>query len=561
MATLADLCDLMIEPSPCNEDEERRNWMMLARLRDILCELLGGSDGDKILNLTRFRLTANLAPGGSAAAVKLTYPSGTATTDDAITVNDVDPSAPWRGLVGYEGWAAQREADSTQYNILILERIARKIRGTLAADLSGGSASAAVSAYDDGKDPGTPVTVYDPDSRWPQALSGATYEAVYNIGLARYELTTVQVTEWAATAAASQNFGPTDTTVAIQSVTFKTFPDQDDDPPTPTTAENFLGLTGLQGDPLHLQRRWPDGLWEIINCPPLGSGSGTPVIYFKTTLPLHIGGSTSAVRLERQGGTFAQTDSVQVFDSYAYAGGRGMWCGPTGLKGMGRQREDNQSHYDIIWMEQHARFIFFQLTEDMGATTSQEATATVVYSFGQGVSPGATVTVHDDNNKFKYAIAGSWGFAVRDEYKNTTTPATPYYSVVITDQLALFGGAQLIGDSCGGGATVTQFAGWSTYPHGQTPPLGTVTNADNPFTLGGRDGDPMLLVFRDNSGGSGGKDYDYVWAQAKHKKVTVQVDSRFRRGCWEKRLHKNIMVMECGDPDDFESYVCGLDCP
>lgn len=561
MATLADLCNLKIDPTPCDQSHERRNWMEVFRLKDLLCELLGDSDGDEILNLTRFRLTENLDPGGSAAAVKLSYPGGTATTGDAITVHDVDPSEPWRGLVDYEGFAHQREGDSTDYNIIILERIARRIRGTLEGDLSGGSASAVVTEFDDGKDPGTPVTVHDANVHWPQALSGATYEAVYNVKLARYELVNAQVTEWSATAQAAQNFGPGDVTVAIQNVTFKTYPDQDHDPPTPTTAQNFLGLMGLAGDPLHLQRRYPDGAWEIINCPSPGGSSGTPVIYFQTTLPLHIGGSCSAVRLERQGGTFAQTDSVQVFDSYAYAGGRGMWSGPAGLKGMARQREDDPTHYDIIWMELHARFVICVLTENMGATTSQEATATVLYAFGQGVTPGSTITVHDEQNKFKYALTGASCYAIRNEYLGTDTPSTPYYTIYNCDQMAMHGGAQLSEDLCGGdSASVTQFTGWTIFPHGQTPPQGSVSSVPNPFGLAGRESDPVFLAFRDKSGGSGGKDFEYVLVQSKHAKIETVVEVGYREGCWD-RTKQEIVAMVCADPQDPEPYVCIVDCP
>ena len=561
MSTLADLCDLMIEPSPCNEDEERRNWMMLVRLRDILCELLGTSDGDALLNLTRFRLTNNLAPGGSATAVKLSYPGGAVTAGDQITVHDVDPSEPWRGLVAYEGWAAQREGDSTDYNIVVLERIARRVRGTLAGDLSGGSASANVTEFDDGKDPGATVTVHDPNAHWPQSLTGATYEAVYNVKLARYEVIECQKTEWVATATAAQDYSPSTASISISGVIFKTYANYDHDPATPTVALNPFGLTGYSGDTIHIQRRAYDGQWEIITGDEVGGGGGgSPVVYFVTTLPLHIGGSCSANTLVHDGSTYVPTKAIQVFDPYSYAGGRGMWSGPAGLKGMARQREDNPLYYTIIWMEMHARFVICVLTEDMGETTSQQATATVLYAFGQGVTPGTTITVHDDQNKFKYALEGASCYAIRNEYLGTSTPATPYYTIYNCDQLAMHGQAQLTSDMCGSGAQVTQFQGWSIFPHGQTPPLGTVNEAENPYQLAARESSPVLLMFRDNSLGSGGKDYDYVVAQAKHVEQLVVIKNRFADGCWQDQKQV-IYAMLCADPGDFKSYICGLDCP
>lgn len=107
-----------------------------------------------------------------------------------------------------------------------------------------------------------------------------------------------------------------------------------------------------------------------------------------------------------------------------------LWHGRTGYRGWAVRTADcpcsGTPTFDIIFLEAPARFIEFNLTEDMayeadpghGGSSVCQATASVQRYWGlapNGVNPGTTVTVYDRQGLFKRSKSGAKGIAVYDE--------------------------------------------------------------------------------------------------------------------------------------------------
>lgn len=141
--------------------------------------------------VVRFRLTAPLETGSSAAAVIRTFAAGNYVDGDAIVVFDwwaisQGGRGMWQGFTNMEGWAFKREENATpagdpEYDIIWMEQYAFWIEGTLTSGFSeGGVATGTVDAsWHQGVEPGASVTVHDDHEghMFPQAREGAKFSA------------------------------------------------------------------------------------------------------------------------------------------------------------------------------------------------------------------------------------------------------------------------------------------------------------------------------------------------------------------------------------------------
>jgi len=490
-------------------------------------------------------------------------------------VHDDQNGGEWQGEIGYEGWARAVEADSVTHSIIWMQRIAYVVRGTLGGTLSGGSATLTVGSYSDGVDPGATVTVYDPDSHWPNSVSTGKAVALYNYEQSRYEVIHAEQSEWIATAVALQDFTPADSVVSISISVYKTHQPYMPDPATPTTAVNTFGLTGFSGDLLHVQKSKATGLWEILvpDARNGSSGSSVPLVRFRLTENLQIGGNAAGVLLSFPG--YGAAGTIRVFDrpysatALSPGGTRGMWSGIAFQEGWARKREAQEfslgpPEYEIVWMEQFGRFIFGTLTEDMGATNPQEATATIDYMFGQGDAVTTEeITVHDDKELFPFALEGAGFFAVRNEYLDTDHPETPYYQLAVCQQTGLYGRAQLAEDMLGSESPTvetTQFQVWSPSLYNQQLPEGEPGSVENTFNLAGVAGDKVFLVgdFHDPE--------DVTWhiVQVEHKDQQFITQIRFNsvapnEDCIQYKKREGVgMFYE--EESDWINVICGEEC-
>jgi hypothetical protein len=211
--------------------------------------------------------------------------------------------------------------------------------------------------------------------------------------------------------------------------------------------------------------------------PEILAGGADRLVRFQLTADLSTGGSAAAVIRVWDGAAYANGAAITVFDWWSISGGgRGMLQGVTGMEGYALLSETDSAQADVIWMEQFAFALEFTLTENMGATTANQAAATVTASWEQGVDPGSTITVHDDQGRFPDAINGCKGLAIRSEYAAPTSPATPYYKIVSCQRSIREAKATLSAPMCGDTPAIT---GWTPIPlgeHAVDPGAGTLNN-------------------------------------------------------------------------------------
>jgi hypothetical protein len=232
-------------------------------------------DSDKV---TRFELTATLALSGDAAAVLLTDDSGDWTNSaTAIQVYDLHTSeGMWAGVSGYRGWAIKIEGTHAsgrqRYGIIWMEQIAQTIEfiateymgATTANQLTGST----VTWYDhQGKDPGSTVTVRDPNARFPDVYSGAKGTAVYDYHNGYYRVVSCQrVALFAAALLTADSCG---STMSIDGFVVRPTGDYVGAPPTtPTAPSNTCGHAGLDNDVVLLRRTnntMPQPSWEVVD--------------------------------------------------------------------------------------------------------------------------------------------------------------------------------------------------------------------------------------------------------------------------------------------------------
>lgn len=164
-----------VQPHPCTPAATDRNWdKVIDALKrvgdriDGLNECFNNAIADTAL--VRFRLTEALSLSGEADAVILNRvfddPDWVWEVGDAIVVVDTSTTPGFNsGAVGYEGWAIPGPDDEGTYLIVWMEHKAKIIDYRLTSNFSGTSATATVLDYHDGHDPGSTVTVYDPQAR------------------------------------------------------------------------------------------------------------------------------------------------------------------------------------------------------------------------------------------------------------------------------------------------------------------------------------------------------------------------------------------------------------
>lgn len=298
------------------------------------------------------------------------------------------------------------------------------------------------------------------------------------------------------------------------------------------------------------------------------------VIRFKLTASLSTGGSAAAVIRTFDGTTYNDGSAIVVFDWYSLTtqvpgSARGMWQGVSGMEGFALKRETpsvaGQEQYDIIWMEQYARYVQFTLLEDLGKTTAGQAQASRNFAFGQG-DDITTITVHDDQGMFPHALEEAKGVAIRNEYQGSAT--TPWYTIVNCQQMVIYGTAKLAMAMCDyGEVAIYDFVGRSFSVFNQNPdPLPIV--AQNEFGHKGMPGYKLWLMWKEFTAQEKADraeqqlpDKDGEWVIIDVEKIEEQVvtDVYYVNGCFYKTKIK-IAVERC-DASFTETITCAVDCP
>lgn len=258
-------------------------------------------------------------------------------------------------------------------------------------------------------------------------------------------------------------------------------------------------------------------------------GAGSSLVRFRLTadLPGNNTAGVAAVIRTFNGAAYADGTAIKVFDWWAVSqGGRGMWQAIAGMEGWAWQREQNADttpgaprEYDIVWMEVYAYSIEFTLQGDL--YPNGYANATVTASWEQGVAPGATVVVHDDQSRWPDAITNCKGTAIRSEYADAANPTVPYYKIVSCTRAIWQAQAGLGGSMCG---DVPSVPSWTPLPIGEhqvDPGVGTLTNPHGHY---GMNGDTVWLVRTTNAP-------PFTWAVRDVTKHTIPVLSTFSGGC------------------------------
>lgn len=204
--------------------------------------------------------------------------------EDAVEIEVYDwfPGM-WNGLSGYRGWAEYRPTQYTDpgedeedeeddvlrtvYEIIWMERPAQLIRFTSTGPMDGGELPVGVDWFDwQGRDPGSSITVHDPDGMFPDVHSGASGLAYYNNKEKRYEVLHADRVAIHAQAVLSENC--CGSTVTFSSFEIKPCGQFVGEPPTaPTTAVNPCGHAGQTGATVTLRRisnAMPAPAWEVV---------------------------------------------------------------------------------------------------------------------------------------------------------------------------------------------------------------------------------------------------------------------------------------------------------
>lgn len=136
----------------------------------------------------RFRTTASLTLGGSAAAISQKY-NGSGYIDDAtITVQDFFGLhvGEWQAPSGYWGIGLSFPDNSTKVLILSMERQATFVAFTMTSNMSAGFASATFNSFWGGRSTGSETGVYDRQGLFSTATTGQKGFAVWDSKLGQY---------------------------------------------------------------------------------------------------------------------------------------------------------------------------------------------------------------------------------------------------------------------------------------------------------------------------------------------------------------------------------------
>jgi len=216
-----------------------------------------------------FELTATLALSGSAAAVTVENDIATA---NVVTVYDpYDPEGMWTGIAGYRGLAVLYPTDSTKADIIEMEQIAAWIEFTTTEAMgyaTAGQVAATVTFYDhQGKNPGTPVNVRDPQGIFADVPTGAKGSADYDYHNGYYRIRRCQrIALFADALLNGNNCGSSGPSVD----NFTIIPQGEYALPpavAPATCTNSLTTHGgIDNDPVLLMRTNAAGtLWRLVD--------------------------------------------------------------------------------------------------------------------------------------------------------------------------------------------------------------------------------------------------------------------------------------------------------
>jgi hypothetical protein len=209
----------------------------------------------------------------------------------------------WNGLAGYRGWAEYRptqytdpgedeedEEDDvlrTAYEIIWMERPAQLIGFTSTARMNSGSMAVTVDWFDwQGRDPGSSITVYDSDGRFPDVHAGAKGTALYDNKSKKYEVLTSDRVVMRGSATLTANCCGTSAT--ISGFTGETCGEYVGTPPTlPTTATNPSNHAGVSGSIVELERTsndMPNPTWKVVSITQVVIRPITEIRLFETTI-------------------------------------------------------------------------------------------------------------------------------------------------------------------------------------------------------------------------------------------------------------------------------------
>jgi hypothetical protein len=287
-------------------------------------------------------------------------------------------------------------------------------------------------------------------------------------------------------------------------------------------------------------------MFELITAKP-----GVAPVRFRLTATLNTGSSAAAVLRSFNGTTYVDGDAIVVFDWWSIAGGgRGMWQAPSSAEGWAIRRELNATpagdpEYDIVWMEQIAKAVEFTLTGDLAGGY---ATATVTASWDQGIEPGASITVHDDQGRWTDAITGCKGTAWRSEYADPTNPATPYYKIISCTRAVRDATATLNADMCGDVPVVTAWGPRAIGEHQVDPGQGTLLNPRGHY---GQSGDEVKLERTNNAP-------PFTWEVVDVTLHAIEVPVEFRyheESCQIQVRKQQIAIERCGPAGDWETLL------
>ena len=117
------------------------------------------------------------------------------------------------------------------------------------------------------------------------------------------------------------------------------------------------------------------------------------LVFFELYTSLNLGGTAEAYLLQPDGEGWTAPvngdDLVTVQDPYS----EGMWQGSSGYRGFAKKHPGGEN-YDIVFMEEIARWICYELLEDLPALPAGVAQATVL-SYQDGKIPPPVVDVYD----------------------------------------------------------------------------------------------------------------------------------------------------------------------
>ena len=242
--------------------------------------------------VVRFELIGELSLTGHAKA-KLKKPAGGGVwedTDPVVEIEVFDPYRPegmWNGYAGYQGFALPRgqtytdpgedeedpedDEEREAYDVQWMERIAQAIEFTAAeymgATIDDQLAASLVTWFDhQGKDPGSTVTVHDPQGQFPDVFAGAVGKAQYDNHAKKYRIVNCQRVALFATAQLTADTCPDAESISITDFTIHPTGNYVGAPPTTPTAVAG-SIAGLAGDTVWLRRTtndMPAPGWEVV---------------------------------------------------------------------------------------------------------------------------------------------------------------------------------------------------------------------------------------------------------------------------------------------------------